>query len=940
MRTRRTDALIIGPACMLLLLPSFARVRAQTATADATRGILRGTVRDAKSGDAIIEAGVEVVETGQKTRTDIDGNYTLSLAPGTYHLRVFAPLYQGARLENVVVHAGQTARADARLAPEGESAVEVVEVVAQANRAAEATQLLERKQSTAVRDAVGGETIKKSTASDASEVVENLPAVTVRESRYVVVRGLNERYTSALLNGSRLPSTDPDRRAVPLDLFSAEFLDSIAIVKTYTPNLPGDFSGGLADIRLRDFPDRLTFSAGLSVSGNTQTTFSDFATYHGAGTADYFGFGADYRGLPTTIPDRNIQSPPLAQAQAYGRSFDDIWAIEQKSAPPNFGLNLSVGDTIGPLGVTFGAIYSNEYEWRSEIDREFINAGTPGDPNIRTENDFVYAFSDFTTRLGSVLTAAYRPSAAQTVSLRALVNRSTIDEVASGSGTSGNTGNERQATQFQYTEEQLGFGQVAGDHLLSGVGLEWRSALAQTTQDQPDTRIQTREGPPPGAFSSDSCGGCRVFGNLSEWLTDSAVDLSIPFTTPWRRIDAAEGDATLQFGPAYAYRSRDYSLRRFRYRKTEFNTLPLTLPTEVLLAPENIGRFQGFDFLEETSPTDSFEGTHEIAGIYALVDLPLWPGWRSEAGDLSHQFRLIAGARGEYSYLTVTTGDNSGNQVSQIKNNLDPLPGINLVYRPREDMNVRLAYSHAVSRPDFRELSPVLFVKARGLTPTVGNPRLVEADIRSVDARWEWFLSPLEVVSASVFYKQLDQPIEQTVRQFASFVAYSFANADSADVLGFEFEGRTSLARLSSRLRDVALHTNVSYADSSVSIPKGRLDVQTNTNRSLQGQAPFTVNATLEYAAPALGTMRLLYNTAGTSIEATGSNGLPDIEFQRRDQLDAVIVRPVSLFGVPLNAKLSAENLLNDSFTYTQGNEVQQEYRSGVTIGLGLSYSF
>ena len=402
---------------------------------DAGVGTISGVVLDGSSGDPIIEAGVEVIGLKKTVRTDLDGRYTVKVPPGTYALRMFAPGYGGARIERIVVQANKVATGDATLAPAGQAGIDVVEVVAQADKAAEATQLLKRQKASVVSDNVSAETIKKSPDADAAEIVQRVPAVTIKDDKFIVVRGLNERYSSALLNGSRLPSTDPERRVVPLDLFPADFLESIAIIKTYTPDLPGDFSGGLADVRLREFPEKLSYSIGISTGANTEATFQKFKTYKGGGF-DYFGFDQNVRSLPRVIPSRSIVGAPAAQAQAYGRSFKDIWDPDSITALPNFGINFAVGNTIGPLGLELAGIYATEYKSRTQIERQFLNAGSTDDPDIVVGNDFTFDVSTFETRLGSVFTAAYDLAPNHRLTFRSLLDRNSTDEVLDGRGTS------------------------------------------------------------------------------------------------------------------------------------------------------------------------------------------------------------------------------------------------------------------------------------------------------------------------------------------------------------------------------------------------------------------------------------------------------------------------------------------------------------------------
>src|SRR5262252_7144182 len=292
------------------------------------QGTLVGTVLDKTTGDPLIQANVEVVGQAKRVETDMDGHFTVKLPPGTYELRISAPLYQPVRLQGVKVKANDVSKQSVSLAA-ATANVEVVEVTAKANKASEATQLVERKKSAVVSETVSAEAIKKTPDKDVASIVKRVPAVTIKDDRFVFIRGLGERYSGALLNESRLPSTDPSRRVVPLDLFPAEFVQSLSILKTYTPDLPGDFSGGLVDIRLMEFPEKPTFTYGQYFGGNTQTTFQPFRTYQG-GPNDYFGFGNGFRELPGAVPRTPglLNSFPQGQADALGRDFKNIWSSQ------------------------------------------------------------------------------------------------------------------------------------------------------------------------------------------------------------------------------------------------------------------------------------------------------------------------------------------------------------------------------------------------------------------------------------------------------------------------------------------------------------------------------------------------------------------------------------------------------------------------------------
>jgi hypothetical protein len=937
-------AVVAGPATAQEPAPAAPPDATQEASpSDATQpaapqggsGTIAGKVIDAASGDAMIDAGVEVVGTKKSARTDIDGKFSFQLPPGHYDVRVFAPGYRGTRVQGVSVVAGKVARADATLAPTAEAGVEVVEVVAKADKAAEATQIIQRQKADVVEDNVSAQIIQKSPDSTAAEVVQRVPAVTVKDDKYIFVRGLGERYSSAILNGSRLPSTDPDRRVVALDLFPSQFIESLNIIKTYSPDLPGDFSGGLVDIHLRDFPDKLSYSIGIDMGGNTNTTFQPFQTYHGA-FLDYFGIDT-IRGLPSVIPKSGVNAATPEQNQIYGRSFKDIWEVNDITAPPNFGVNFTIGDKIGDLGVNLAGLYSTEYKTRwGEIAKQFKNGGDLQNPTFKLIDDYLVNSGDFQTKLGGILTSAYDITPNDRVSFRAFYDQNSTDETDLAVGHSEPLNFERinQQTLLQFTQDALAFGQLEGQHHYANAWVDWRSAFSQTTRDVPDTRILVYSGDPGGplSFTDDANSGVRAFQNLRELLSDSALDVTVPFLTGLPFTDAWDGlEAKFKTGAAYSYRSRNYDQRVFHFRNGPLLADQLEQPPDVLFQPDNIGPGK-FKLFDETLPRDNFEASQEISGGYVMWDLPI----------VKDLVRLVAGVRVENSYIVAKFfNDFLNKKDNSIKNNTDPLPAINVVYSPRSDMNVRVAWSKTVSRPDFRELSPTEYPTLRGFRPVIGNPALVEAHIDSVDLRWDWFYSPLELFSFSLFHKNLDQPIETVLLQQSSDVANSFENAESGTLNGLEFEMRKDLSPLSPLLQNVSVIYNASYVNSNVKLPADQqFQVQTSLSRPLQGQAPWTMNAAVEYKHPFWGIARLLYNTAGRELAFLGGFQLPDIYEESRQQLDFVWLNDVTILDWPVTIKFSAENLLNDRYQFTQGPELQSQYKTGVTFTMGIDYRY
>jgi outer membrane receptor protein involved in Fe transport len=919
---------------------------AQVAPApSAATGTFAGVVRATSTDKVIAGARIDVLGTETKARSGQDGTFRVELPTGTYTVRISAEGYSNRTIPRLVIRDGKTARVEVKLSEpvKAEKDSVIVNVIARLRRAAEAAQLARRQKAATVGETISAETMKKSTGSDATAAVQRATGVTVREgggSKTVFVRGLGERYTAALLNGDRLPSPDALKRAVPLDLFPADFLEGIDIVKGYTPDLPGDFAGGLVDMRLRDFPDKQTYSIGVSTGANTQTTGHDFLTYRGGGALDYFGIGEEARNWPHSTPEFIVDALPAPRRFALGRQFNNVWSADTIRGPVDWGGNFSLGDSIGPFGYQLGVVY--DARWRTitnALKRQLENQG----------EDFTEFHTDqsvFSTRLGGVLTSAYRLNENHTLSARAFFNRSSADETRRESGVD-TQGNFLDQTRLRYVEDELAFGQLAGEHRFDFVLVDWRTAFSRVTRDEPDTRHTTylRPGTAPAeplVFSDQSLGGTRISNETRETLSDSGLDFTIPFTTALPGTSFwSDLPGKIKFGGAYSRRKRSFAQRRIKF---EVDSLGVddTLPPEEIFDPRNFGP-GGVDLTETTRPSDSFKGFHDIIGGYGMLELPI----------VRDTLRLVGGARFEHSDIQldtfVTSTDLCGNAStcpqSFVKKNDDVIPGVNLIYNPQKDMNVRLSWSETVSRPELRELAPSEFPAQRGDRSTQGNPDLVQFKITSYDARWEWFFSPLELVSLGFFYKQIDRPIEKFTLYVTTEPIDTFTNTGAATLYGVELEARKDFGFIRPALKDLSAMINFSWAESDVDVgtPQvfGFKTFPTSRNRRLIGQAPFIANGAIEYTKPDWLTTRLMYFTSDRALDSAGSGGFPDTFEERRDRLDFVLLLPLQRWlGVPISSKFSVENILNDQVQYTQGRFVQRRFVEGTNFKLAFSYVY
>jgi outer membrane receptor protein involved in Fe transport len=945
-----------------LLIAASARAQAPTPAptppTDPNYGTVLGLVIDPDSGKPLADARVEVIGRKESTRTDNQGLYKLSLPAGTYELRIYAPQRQAMRLRNVTIFAGKTTRVDANLKQLSEADItQTVEVIAEAAAATEQTQLILRQKAAGVSDNVSAEAIGKSTDSDVAEAVVRAPAITLNDDKFIVVRGLGERYSVAQLNGSRLPSTDPNKRIPPFDIFPADFIAALNIIKTYTPDLPGDFAGALIDIKLAEPPPKLTYSLGTSMSFNTETTFRSVNTYTSpCGTSDWFTLGTDCRGLPGLFgnaPSSQTRNPTTPQMRSFVGALPNNWNTNWVTAPPNFSIKGSVGNTWGPFGFNFSANYGSKWKMKRDATNNAIANVSSTTPVVYTLDEFDYNISDFETQVGALWTSQYKLNDDHIFEGRALVNRTADDQTQSGEGRKENDQSRLLFPTSQiYTVNQLGFGQLEGHHHFSIVDTDWRAAWAPSLQEVPDGKylIYSRTSAPPAALVSTPPSTLRTFANLNEFLQDYDVDNSIPFRTGLPFTEVWSGlEANFKLGAAYQYRDRTFDYRRFS--SSIFDTF--TGPAQSILIPDNYSVNGPITFHEDTTQNDSFDGTEEVAGGYGMFDLPL----------IQDQLSFVGGSRVEYSYIVANGFTPGRGAVKTIINNTNPMPSAILKYTPREDMSVRAAYSQTVSRPDFRELTPTRFPALPGQRVLLGNENLVQTDITNYDLRWEWFFTPLELVSLGFFYKDLTNPIELAALVETSSYIDFYVNAKEATIWGFEMEGRKNfdflvpyaaevswLEPVAPNLADLQLEINASVIESNVTgidDPVREITV-TNANRPLLGMSPFSVNASLAYSDNDYGTFRLLYRTVGRTIAAAGTdvqpdnpNGsLPDIYKERRDSLDFVWITEFSAWDTPLTGKAGVENILNDDYRWTQGSVTVEKYRTGATFVFGLSYKF
>jgi len=939
-------------------------------------GVVSGVVVNGFTGQPVVGATLVFETTGVELSSGLGGSFQGDLEAGTYTVLVTKDGFEPQRVTDVVVTEGGVAdfavvllpasgaAADAAVAETGaedaenagveaaptsavvdEETGEVssdaafigeITVTAEARESTAAALLTERKNAAQISDSIGVEEIKKSTGSDAADVVKRVTGISVQDDKYVYVRGLGERYSNTALNGSKIPSTEFEKKVVPFDLFPAGLLDKIRVSKSYTVDKPGDFAAGFVELETKDFPVKQTASVGFSLGQHSLTTGEDFARY-GSGLS-WSGSGG--QPLPTPIPDEKLirrapGSPGFtaAELQELGLEFvgawrgvagpaGSPWGGDTTTAGPDYGYNLSYGNTFGRFGLVVAGTYLAESRTTEEV-RNFYRVAANNPTGIASLHNFDIDSNTESVKKGLVANIAYRISDNHHLKFRSLMNTLSKGEARLSDGYFDDIGSLVREYSVGYKNQDVETFQLSGEHFLQvgklGSLLEWRGSTS-TADTLQDLRFSLYEAGENGYVLTDnSSSGFMFFNGLEDKVDDVGLDWTTFFS-------GNKAFGSIKAGIANTTSDREFSGRRIRYKHRDVRGIDLSLPPEELFAAPYI-RSDGFEIEETTRSTDSYLADQTVDAAYAMLDWSL------------NKWRVIGGVRYEASDIYVQSLDIFNPNVTPVTVDLedtDWLPSLSLVYRLNQKSNLRFSASQTVNRPEFRELAPFKFSDAVGFFERRGNPNLMSAAISSYDARWEWFPSATDVVALSLFVKQFDNPIESVIVE-AVTRAETWINTDTAENQGFEVELRRTLNPEARNLFTVIL--NYSYIDSKITIPEG--GVETNPERRMVGQPDNVGNVVVEWLQPAWGSsLRLLYNHTGERVAFAGANGLPDVLEQPFGRVDFAFSQHVRAFGLDWAFKLSGENLTGEEWEYTQGGELFHGWDPGTKFGLSVGLTF
>ncbi len=913
-------------------------------------GSVSGNISD--SVETVI--GAVVVVEGNNTLgafTDTDGNFVIkNIKPGTYNILVTYFGYKPMKVEDVKVEAGKTtAMGNLYMEIDAEESQEVI-VVGTKTTNTEAAAVKETKESKEVINVISAEQISKSQDRDAAQVMQRIPGVTLIQNRFIMVRGLSERYNSVLLNGAVAPSSEADTKAFSFDLIPSNMIDRVTVYKSGSYDQPGDFAGSVIRIYTRNSIEKNTVQLSLTGGYRLGTTFNSFGRMDGFGF-DLLGFGGGKRDFPSDFPNR-VTDPSLtgsmtdvAKVEDQSRAFSNNWGVKNTTAYPDGRLNLLVARKINLGSVKLNTInnisYSNTLQY-AEIDRSsYWNYNLDNNESvIRDGSKDQYYSND--VRLGVLSNWSFILGPNHKIDFRNMFSQLASSDVTERDGYSNEKQNEFKFYSLRYAANTIYTSQLQGSHDLNKERTKflWVLGYANIGRKEPDWRRYSYQRPlnssdeyrlvtPSNTSATDNA---RFFTNLKESGFTGNAEVEHKLVK-----DADSNGVSLKAGVFVDYKTRDYYARWISYAKgVSYNSDLDTINIDQV--QDNIDYFNGLSLREGTRPTDSYTAQGFLMAYYAGANIPFLK-----------KFNLSAGARLE-SYNQKLSDANSPLVDTTV---IRLLPSANLSYSFTKKMLLRFGYARTVNRPEFRELSPFTFYDFALKTDKVGNPLLKTADIHNFDLRWELYPSSDEMIAVGVFYKHFINPIEVYQIPTGSNPTFKFGNAAQAQARGVEVEIRKSLGFISSGsvLEQFSLLFNGALIVSEVRMDTtGTVSDRQIVNRQMQGQSPYVVNAGLYFTSKESGWQAsLMYNVFGPRIFAVGDKQIRTMYEMQRHLLDLTVTKNVS---EKLSIRFGVSDLLNAATRVIEDGDFDGKlnnptvdkniysFKTGQYFNLGFNYRF
>ncbi len=942
-------------SALLLLHSADLRAGSVTETEDGVPGIY-GIVLDSHSMEPVIGASVILSGTYTGTATDAHGHFSFpGLRPGEYALEIRMLSYKDFISDGITLRQGQRVEIEVQLTEEV-STLDNVVVVAHMPVGTDAGLLNRMRASNVVASGVSSQQIARTQDKDASEVVKRIPGISIIDDKFVIVRGLNQRYNNTWINGTPAPSSDADSRAFSFDIIPSSQIENIMVVKTPAAEYPADYARGFVMVRTRIATEKNNYQISYGTGINDKTHFKDFYYLKGSGT-DFLGFDnglRDLKNVPAKILDTDIEI--IDRVSRNG--FNNDWQIRKRNPLPDQKLNMALNNSYGlKNGERLNMALALNYSLISKTITDMQNSqfGVYNATNDAPNERFSYTDNVYTNdaRLGAMANFSYTNRGdngrVSMYEFRNMVNQLGQNRYTNREGTRNISGLYHEYhEEFLYQSRLAYNSQLSGDHMFGTAAedrLDWNVGYAYSNRYQPDRRKIEKQKDETNNIDEYTINPGKV-ERIYTWLDEHGGSGSVNYKRNLN-IGVLTG-INFRAGLFADYKTRKYRTRDFAYTwNLNSQILPVgigSLPLDEIFTQQYLGN-DGIHIQDNTKNTNNYNAENLISAAYVAVNIPV------------DKFNIYAGLRFERTDITVTHYLQAGTDVNEKKdydyNNL--FPSFNASYDINENSLLRAAYGMTVNRQEFRELSTSTYYDFDIFSFVTGNPDLKQATIHNADLRYELYPSSGEVISVAVFYKYFRNPIEWTYIDAGGSYQYSFSNANSATTYGIEIDLRKNLAFMG--LRDLLFTMNAAVMRSRVKFE----DKSQDHNRPMQGQSPYLVNGGLFYQhKQGLFSAGVLYNRIGKRIVGLGkvqssdgesfNNNLPDMYELPRDAVD--VLAGVKLSRI-FDLKFAARDILAPKVVYRQepkfldsNGKVQtrkqypRSYKPGRSFSLTLNATF
>ena len=907
--------------------------------ANGQMGSIQGNVKDKSNTETLIGATVQIEGTTMGTTTDVNGNFTLTgLKAGKHNLKVSYVSYNSRIVENIIVEEGKTTSLNFELEVNAVSLGDIA-VTAVRRSNTEISMITDIKASQFVSSGISGQQISKSLDKDASEVVRRVPGITLQDNRFLIVRGLAQRYNNVWLNNAATPSSEADVKAFSFDIIPSSMIENIMIFKSPAAELPADFAGGFVKITTKNLPDKngvvLSYSTGISEN----TTFGDFYKPVSGGT-DWLGFDNGSRAIPEGMPSHlneyDLATNPAIREKItiLGRELNNNWSAIQANALPDqkflVGLNRKFSFRDNAIGNITAITYSlsNSSEVIRNTDYSIYDYLADQPSYLNQFTDEMYSNS---ARAAVMNNTSLWLGEDTKLEFRNLFNQAGSSRYIVRNGREWyNNGRYLRSEELRYLSRSIYTGQLAGEHSMKNgkSTISWILGYAASNKKEPDTkryrylRDETDINKYMLLFSdqADLSSQSRMWINLNENTISASVNYISEF-------DFGSFRPEVKTGFYIENKDRIFHARNFGYAKGSLESAygQTYLPISQIFTDENINLTNGIRLTELTALSDSYTAANKHIAAYLSASIP--------AGE---KINIYAGLRIEKNRQTLSSYKQASTvKVDVERDTINLFPSANATYNFSEKSLLRAAFGVSVNRPEFREIAPFYYVDFEQNAGIYGAPDIRQAYVHNFDLRYEFYPGSNQTFTFGVFYKRFTNPIEQIILG-NNPTQYSFENVESAYTRGLEAELRKSLEFIPG-LESLTAVLNTSVMESRVIFSENSLQ----RNRPLEGQSPYIVNAGLYYQNPKNGmVISILYNVIGKRIVAVGRpspnewEDIPDIYEMPRNVLDLTISKSV---GKKFEIKGGIRDLLNEKAEYMQKvNAVVDmgNYSKGEEIGL------